>query len=184
MPPTPPNPPWPKQLTLPELRERMMPFFQEFQKYQDREAAIVGAAWIEDFVQELLRARLVDDRDAVDWAFDNGALRSARAKIEMAYLTGVIGPRQHECFVAVNDIRNRFAHAHQVTSFEQPEVLGLTKRLMPADVDRLFPNITGTSTEGRDRFVSAVLMQVIILTGQDAFFERLKLGPVTAPFAP
>ena len=135
-------------------------------QYADRVLAIVALAYLDDMLRELLRARLVDDAAAVDQAFDRAPLGRAEARIQMAYLVGLIAADVRDSLLQVNTIRNRFAHYHEIDSFEEPGILEITRRIAPSIVEVLFKDDPSNDKEGRSRFVqSYVILMVMLTTG-------------------
>jgi hypothetical protein len=81
----------------------------------DRSAGIVGGAFVEDGLADVLKAcwRATGGREypeSVEEAAFGGPLFSFAAKIIVARLTGVIGPRTYDDLNVIKDIRNGFAH--------------------------------------------------------------------------
>jgi hypothetical protein len=84
-----------------------------------RATAIVGAAFVEDHLQRLIQARLVDDTTVVDEIFGpSSALGSFSAKINIGYLMGLYSKAAHRELDTIRTIRNDFAHELHVNNFD------------------------------------------------------------------
>src|SRR5437016_1659053 len=75
----------------PECIEAMAPFLAEFQQETDRAAAVLGAAYLENRLEVLLREKFVDVPKFVEELFHGqGGLSSFSAKISITYAIGLI----------------------------------------------------------------------------------------------
>ena len=84
-----------------------------------RATAIVGAAFVEDHLQRLIQARLVDDEKVVDQTFGpNSALGSFSAKINLGYLFGLYSKEAYRELNCIRTIRNDFAHELHINDFD------------------------------------------------------------------
>jgi hypothetical protein len=135
--------------------------WQELQAEPDRGAAIVGAAFLDDALEAMLRAFLVDEQKVVDDLLrPEGDLGKFSTRIKVAYCLGLVAPDERHDMNLIGKIRNRFAHVHQTLSFDHSEIAGWCRSLRrPAE--------HLAATEGlafqrpRDWFVFAV----VVLTG-------------------
>jgi hypothetical protein len=83
-----------------------------------RATAIVGAAFVEDHLQRLIQARLVDDQKVVDNIFGpNSALGTFSAKINVGYLMGLYSKETYRELDCIRTIRNDFAHELHINDF-------------------------------------------------------------------
>jgi hypothetical protein len=92
---------------------------------EDRVAAIVAAAYMDDYLEELLRL-WINGRRMVHLAVGedkrrlgklvnellktDSPLGSFSARISMSFVLGIIGPIMHKDLVCIKEIRNKFAH--------------------------------------------------------------------------
>jgi len=86
----------------------------ELLRQSDRGVAVMGSAYVEDYLRQLLEAnwRSEGADEAKDRTLNpSGPLGSFSAKIDMAYLTKLIGPDTHKDLHTLRNIRNDFAHA-------------------------------------------------------------------------
>jgi hypothetical protein len=84
-----------------------------------RATAIVGAAFVEDHLQRMIQARLVDDQKVVEQIFGpSSALGSFSAKINVGYLMGLYSREAYLELDCIRKIRNDFAHELHINSFD------------------------------------------------------------------
>ena len=96
---------------------------KEFETASDRAAAIVGAAFLEELLVELLRDFFVDDRSSDKSIFKGyGFLSSFSSKIDLAYRLGLLSKSEHQRLHAIRSIRNEFAHNLSKISFFDPDI--------------------------------------------------------------
>lgn len=97
----------------------------------DRGCALMAAEYISNELGELLRAYFVEDEKACDSMLEspNGALSTLSARIELAYLLGLIGPIACRELHLVRKIRNEFAHAYKPLMFSGTEIAGKCREL-------------------------------------------------------
>lgn len=86
-------------------------FQQEFQKESDRAAAVLGAAYLDESLRQLIAASLVDSPTEVDDLLGpNRPLGSFSSRIRAAHCMGLISDGERDDLNRINGIRNRFAH--------------------------------------------------------------------------
>ena len=117
----------------------------------DRGLVLVGAAFIEEQLEELLRAHFLFERSSrnttnedndkfgkvVNKLFGYGPLGSFYAKADVAYSLGLLPEWEHWRIDLLRDVRNSFAHNIESSSFESPDVARLLERFVsPEDVKR------------------------------------------------
>lgn len=94
-------------------------FRQELNNGSDRACALVGAAYIDVRLSNLIRKFLVDDAKIVDELFENqGPLSTFSGKIKLAYCMGLISRDNLNNFHIIRDIRNGFAHSIHGLTFD------------------------------------------------------------------
>jgi len=99
-------------------------FLDEFRKETDRAAAVLGAAYLESRLEELLRAKFVAVPKFVeDLLTGQGGLSSFSSKISVAYAIGLISLHAAQDLHLVRRIRNKFAHHIHGISFETPNIV-------------------------------------------------------------
>lgn len=94
---------------------------KELSGESDRAAAIVGASLLDHLLESMLKQALVaHPTKAAEMFGGRGILGSLGAKIDMAFLLGLISEDVGSSLDRVREIRNEFAHGHeQLTFFDQ-----------------------------------------------------------------
>jgi DNA-binding MltR family transcriptional regulator len=104
------------------LCEEVGEFIQELQAENDRGAAIIATAFLDDSLESILRAHFVDEpRIAEDVLGDNRPLGTFSARIDLAFLIGIIGPKMRRQLHTMRKIRNEFAHRRRGINFSASE---------------------------------------------------------------
>ncbi len=104
---------------------------KEIDRQEDRGAAIVAGAYLEDFILEALKRRLVPDTAVLNEFFTGmGPLATFSAKIEMAYLMRLVDKENRQRMHAIRRIRNEFAHNMEPVTFETTRIKEMCKTLM------------------------------------------------------
>jgi DNA-binding MltR family transcriptional regulator len=95
---------------------------EEFHDAPDRILAIVGAAYLDSLLEELLRAIFLEDREEADrlLGFDR-PLGSNGSRYQLAYCLGLITENQRDDLKLIAKIRNAFAHRFDIQSFNHAE---------------------------------------------------------------
>jgi len=103
---------------------------QEFHDAPDRVLAVVGAAYLDSLLEELLRAVFVGDREEADRLLaPDRALGSNGSRYQLAYCLGLIEKEQRDDLKMIARIRNAFAHRYDVRSFDHDEPKRLLAQL-------------------------------------------------------
>jgi hypothetical protein len=99
-------------------------FYEQLRVESERGSAIVGAVFIEEALEKMLKALLIAPAGKDDELFNSSysALRSFSAKIDVAYRTGLISPRVQKSLHIIRDLRNDFAHLSLQINFETQSV--------------------------------------------------------------
>jgi hypothetical protein len=106
---------------------------EEIFSNSDRVAVIVGNAYFEELLEELLRTFLVEDNKVLDNVFNplqHGTLSTATAKIDIAYLLGLITKDTRDCLKSTAKLRNLFAHHSNIQSFASLVRAKIDKRIL------------------------------------------------------
>lgn len=124
----------------------------------DRGAALVAAAFLDDLIEELVRARMVPLKKVQERLLGYpGSLANGSARLDLAYALGWIGPEAYSDLSTLRRIRNHFAHSPRNSSFDEDKTRDLCKNLT-------VPGVTGWSFPGKDRFLVAALLQGLRLS--------------------
>jgi hypothetical protein len=105
---------------------------KELSSSRPRATAVVGFAYLDSLLNELLRLRLTDEEE-----FEEETIRMSSAmRIKLCYLTGIIDKEEKVILDSIRKIRNHFAHNLEISSFafiqQKP-----TKINIPDECDRL-----------------------------------------------
>ncbi|PYS20758.1 MAG: hypothetical protein DMF72_20090 [Acidobacteria bacterium] len=105
-------------------------FLDEFQKETDRSTAIIGAAFLDEHLKQLLANFMVDDSNEVKQLLSQESpLGSFGARIRAAYCLGLISRQYFESLKLIKDVRNAFAHQLHGLTFENKDVADACKKL-------------------------------------------------------
>jgi DNA-binding MltR family transcriptional regulator len=163
--------------------DRLSSMLAELEKESDRGVALIGAAYLDEVLEQLLRAVLVDRKKHVDDLLGcERPLASFSARISMAYCLGLLDQDFYDDLQLIRKIRNDFAHRHEPASFELPTVrdrclqLRSIKRLPP------LPPASGWTPSPRNRFSLAINLLSINLESiaKDASRFEVPPEPVTS----
>ena len=104
--------------------------YQEIEDASDRICAIVTASWLETRLQTALAWRVGADDGYKRKLFSvDGMLGAYEPKVSFGYLIGVYGEEARENFLAIGQIRNRFAHRTYIRDFAHRELDSFFKKL-------------------------------------------------------
>lgn len=108
----------------PDFVKSVHAFYDHLHSESERGSAIVGAALIDDALEELLKTFMVKSLEKEDELF-NGSfapLATLSAKITLSYRLGLISPKVHSSLTLVRKLRNDFAHVSRQITFETQSV--------------------------------------------------------------
>jgi DNA-binding MltR family transcriptional regulator len=112
-----------KPLDISNLGPVTAEIVSQLAKESDRGIALISTAYMDDLLQVMIRGAMVDDKEAVDKLLGpNGAASGFAARINLAYLMGLISPNLRHDLNIMRDIRNAFAHYHQKVTFKDEDV--------------------------------------------------------------
>jgi mannitol operon repressor len=105
-------------------------FFDEMRGESDRSAAIIGAAFLDEHLKQLLTNYLVDDgKEVTLFLSSESPLGSFGARIRAAYCMGLISKEYFDGLKIIKEIRNAFAHQLHGRSFTDSDIVEACKRL-------------------------------------------------------
>lgn len=152
---------------------------EELQTDGPRGAAVLACALLEDVLRLAIINKMVQlSREDHDTLFTGlGPLASFRAKTQVAYALGIIGPKTRHDLDSMREIRNGLAHTGLKIDFHTPEVAALcgglhALSLVAKPVDKPGPLPPRNQYTG----VAKVLMIRLIGTfsrGEDAIPQEL-----------
>lgn len=143
----------------PLVRDTMKIFELTLEEGNDRTAAIMCLAHIEDMLLHALRQAMPDATDTLfkelTSSNSNGPLSSFNNRLKVLRALGHIDQAAYEDAERLGTIRNRFAHRLDVDSFEHEAVAGQIKNL---NLPRWKEELTGASAGTmRYRFTATAL---------------------------
>jgi mannitol operon repressor len=110
--------------------EDLAKFVEELKLETDRGLPLVGAALIDDRLQETLRSFFCEGRTSsklLDSA--NAPLGTFSSRVQACYSLGLIDEREYAEIELIRKVRNEFAHAKHGTSFRTEKLKGLCSSL-------------------------------------------------------
>lgn len=116
----------------------------EIEAGPDRSAAIVSAALAEDHLTTVLKSSLhQDDKIVAEMFRGSGPIGSFSAKINLAFLTGLLSMRASKEMHIIREVRNEFAHRLGKLSFKSQRIRDLAMNLTMPDWYNVTAQITG-----------------------------------------
>ncbi len=152
-------------------------FLAEFQKESDRAASVLGAAYLDESLGQLLAASLIEDSREVAALVETGTpLGSFSSRMRAAYCMGLISRDEYDDLTRIGAIRNRFAHDLQGLNFSDDWAVKVCDALQqPEEALKLLETLPGV----RNRFNVAVAILVMAL-GLRIDMRRNKKRPSVA----
>jgi hypothetical protein len=139
----------------PELKE-LSEFLNEFNKESDRGAALNAAAVLDDWLSNILKEFLADNKSAKNLLSGfNAPLGTFSAKAAAAHSLGLIQDNEIEEITLIRKIRNEFGHSWKESSFENQKIKDLTFNLPwlgPKELEE------GSTARGRFNLAIAILL--------------------------
>jgi DNA-binding MltR family transcriptional regulator len=110
-------------------------FLDDFQKESDRAAAVLGAAYLDERLEQLLRSVFVGTpRFVEELLTGQGGLATFSARISIAYATGLITLPVAQDLHLIRRIRNDFAHARTRVTFASVTVAQRVDKIQVLDM--------------------------------------------------
>jgi len=107
----------------------------EIDRQEDRAAAIIAAAFLEDRITDAVKARLIRDAQVSDQMFKGvGPLANFSAKADIAYLLGFFSHDQLQAAHIIRKIRNEFAHNLAPLTFKSQIIQDMCKNFSKYDI--------------------------------------------------
>jgi len=113
-------------------------FFASLAQESDRGCVLVGAAFIDEGLEILLRSKMLsegkDVKKCVDPLFVGlGPLRSFWAKTQLCRALDLLDEWMYDDLERIRNLRNLFAHSYENANFDDERVIALTEGLVSAD---------------------------------------------------
>jgi Domain of unknown function (DUF4145) len=147
--------------------DQVTAFLEELKTQSDRGVAVVAAAMLEELLELVICARLIEiSSNRKEALFDkmNAPLSSLSAKIEMAFALGIISESARVAMHLVREVRNKFAHRLAPLTFDHPGVIALLEASAP-------PSVKG---KPKKEFLDIIQGLAVILYGTLAADIRIK----------
>jgi DNA-binding MltR family transcriptional regulator len=122
----------------------------------DRAVAIVGAAYVDVVLLEVIGSRLPRRDESVmkELFEDRGQLQPFGSRIQIGYLLNAYGPGVYQDLRAIKEIRNAFAHSAEAMDFTHADVARLANALnLPKKIQY---KGHAEPTTPRERYVRAI----------------------------
>ncbi|MCU0118580.1 hypothetical protein N8H74_09975 [Pseudomonas sp. B2M1-30] len=154
----------------PEVARRaqeILDFRRSITEETARGSVLMAAAFLDDRLKGLLKAKLVNNNTIVTPVFDfNGALGTFSSRINFSYLLGLLPVNARTDLHNIRNIRNIFAHSALPLQFEDTAIKKLCDKLN-------FHGINEKSTPGAKfrRSVMALLTFILQATGETKHIE-------------
>ena len=145
----------------PRTAEELDSLYVELKEVEDRAAAILGAIFVEDALEEAIVSKMapLNERERRELFDGDAPLATFSAKIRIGYAIKIYQARMRNDLAHIKNIRNAFAHARKPIKFVTPAVAHICSQLvilrdldasifdLPAD--RVWP-----PNEPRDQYVT------------------------------
>jgi hypothetical protein len=153
------------------------------ERLEDRAAAILAAAFLEDRLTSAIKARLAADTKAQNKFFKYpGPVSTFAAKIDLAYLMNILDAGTRTGLHAIRDIRNKFAHELDDITFETPDVERLCNKLFSIRTIRWFKEDTERQIKEKSLETSTDVIKIWLgplvdlpNTARNAYMNTIKL---------
>ena len=138
--------------------EYLASFVSELQRESDRGLPLVGAALIDELLQETLRSFFIEGKTS-DKLLDEatGPLSTYSSRSKTCYALGLINDYEHSEIEMIRRIRDEFAHAKHGKSFSDDRIRSFCSNLK-SNLPEGYP-----TEDPRFRFLSAVVAVVLRL---------------------
>ncbi len=147
-------------------------FLSEFQKETDRGAAVLGAAYVDQALEHLLRKRLLGGKKLKDELLSTDKpLGSFSARIKVAFAVGALNKTAYHDLEIIRRIRNEFAHQTMGFSFQNPGIASRCQQLrLPEWFSQIFP-----ATNSRIRFnYSVTILATVLIPAAETMGSTIK----------
>lgn len=154
--------------------EDLASFVDELRKETDRGLSLVGAALIDDKLQETIQSFCVENRSVRRLLTDgNAPLGTFSSRIEVCYALGLIDEFEYQEIGLIRKVRNEFAHAKHGTNFQSSKIIGLCSSLK----SDLPEGANYSVSDPRFRFTNAVVSLVLRLYYRPDYVEKERRQP-------
>lgn len=139
--------------------KEMNMFLREFHNESPRAAAIIGCAYLDNLLNELLKSRLVEDKALFKEIIDN---LTFKRRIDLCYLTGIFSKVERDDLITINRIRRPFAHDISLNNFNKNDTPAKCNDLQ---IIKRLPKETQLKhlSKPREKYTLAVILYMMIL---------------------
>lgn len=152
---------------------------KEIEGASDRATAIVSCAFLDDYLQQILKSYLTEDSESANKKLygNNGPLSTFSSKITLSYRLGLISQFEYKQLNILRTIRNLFAHDVSANSFDAPNIRSILMSNIP-DEDLLPPmeiplNYKQNSPLENPTISSPSKLELIEIPESDEIHEKL-----------
>jgi DNA-binding MltR family transcriptional regulator len=161
----------PKRTTVPSTTEDWNAFSEELHKESDRAAAVLGAAFLDALLEDLLRTFFVDDAAETGPLFTpDGPAGAFGARIRLAYGLGLLAREEYQDLRIVQKVRNRFAHELHGLTFSDQSIADQCRSLRLSRI--VFPREPDWLSSPRSRYIFVVTLISQSLAGRVVLCEQ------------
>jgi hypothetical protein len=127
----------------------------EMETDSDRAAGLVAATFLENQLEDNIRKNLRDDQEALDDMFNpsRGPLTTFAAKIDLAYLIGLLSEKDRRELHTIRKVRNEFAHGFGRRSFQFEIIRDLVGNLTAIEDAVSLRELASAKKPVRERFI-------------------------------
>jgi hypothetical protein len=140
-------------------QEQMQAIVDEIKKETDRGAAILAATIIDNILENLITARLIESPKSRTALFEhpNAPLHNLYAKIELGFALGLFTSERRKSLHLIRRVRNKFAHRVDAAYFDFPEIATIVENGVPQKVKEY------TTMSARQKFLFTCNTLIIFL---------------------
>ena len=154
----------------PSKDQEFKKFIEEIEKESERGMAIICHAYIDDLLKEILKKRLIEDKDFLK----NLEWLSFSRLLTLCYITGIVTKEEKKEIKLLNEIRNKFAHKRKANSFRIDNIPDICNKLI---VPRCF---TGVSTS-RKKYIRTAAYYIQILNLKLKYTKKVRFVEEESP---
>jgi len=149
---------------------RNLELLLELWRAQERNEAIMHLCPLDDNLEQLLRAVMIQDKSVDQLMSDSQALQPFGVKRKLAYALGLLPETVNQDLKYLNKIRNEFAHNDRIRSFGEPPIATWCRELSTAQIKE----DDGAQVSPRDAHAIAVIKNLMFLIDETEYRRREK----------
>jgi len=142
----------------------------------DRVVTIVGCAFLEDLLRDVLKRRVVKSHKSIDKEIEKSIDRlGAKKCIELCYATGMLTGKEAEDLINIFNIRHEFAHNKELINFDDTSIR-IKGKIIP-DICKSLMKKLPLDTEPRELYKGVLAQYIIHLKYLSVLGDELKEKP-------